>query len=96
MGNRVYDDIPENETLLQFPCSFPIKIMGRDRPDFRDIVVAIVASHAGSIDENSIRSAPSRQGNFVSITITIQAQSQDQLDRIYQDLTAHDDVVFSL
>jgi putative lipoic acid-binding regulatory protein len=70
--------------------------MGRDRPDFRDIVVAIVASHAGSIDESSIRSAPSRKGNFVSITITIQAQSQDQLDRIYQDLTAHDDVVFSL
>lgn len=90
------DDIPENESLLQFPCSFPLKIMGRDRPDFRDIVTAIVASHAGNIDENSIRSAPSRNGNFVSVTITIQAQSQDQLDRIYRDLSAHDDVLFSL
>jgi putative lipoic acid-binding regulatory protein len=90
------DDIPENEPLLQFPCSFPIKIMGRDRPDFRDIVTTIVASHAGDIDENSIRNAPSRKGNFVSVTITIRAQSQDQLDGIYRDLSAHDDVLFSL
>lgn len=90
------DAIPENEPLLQFPCSFPIKIMGRDRPDFRDTVIAIVEKHAGNVDENSIRSSPSRKGNFVSITITIQAQSQDQLDRIYQDLTAHEDVLFSL
>jgi len=90
------DAIPENEPLLQFPCSFPFKIMGRDRPDFRDTVIAIVEKHASNIDENSIRSSPSRKGNFVSITITIQAQSQDQLDRIYQDLTAHEDVLFSL
>jgi putative lipoic acid-binding regulatory protein len=89
-------DIPENEPLLQFPCSFPIKTMGRDQPGFRDNVVAIVEKHAGSVDEDSIRSSPSRNGNFVSITITIQAQSQDQLDSIYQELTAHDDVLFSL
>ena len=90
------DDIRDNETLLQFPCSFPIKVMGRDAPDFRETVIEIVAGHAGRIDNNSIRSSPSRMGNFVSITVTIQAESQDQLDRIYQDLSAHDDVLFSL
>lgn len=90
------DDIQENESLLQFPCGFPIKVMGRDAPDFRETVIEIVARHAGRIGNDSIRSSPSRKGNFVSITVTIQAESQDQLDRIYQDLSAHDDVLFSL
>ena len=90
------DDIQENESLLQFPCSFPIKVMGRDAPDFRETVVEIVARNVGRIDNDSIRSSPSRKGNFVSITVTIQAESQHQLDRIYQDLSAHDDVLFSL
>ena len=70
--------------------------MGRDTPDFRETVVEIVARNVGRIDNDSIRSSPSRKGNFVSITVTIQAESQDQLDRIYQDLSARDDVLFSL
>jgi len=90
------NDTPEKDALLKFPCSFPIKVMGRDKPGFRDVVVAIVANHTGNVEENSIRSSPSSKGNFVSITITIEARSQDQLDRIYRELSAHDDVLFSL
>ncbi len=90
------EEKPEQEQLLQFPCSFPIKVMGRDEGAFRDTVVKIVQKHAGEVSDGDIRIAPSRKGNFVSITITIQAESQQQLDDIYGDLTAYEDVLFSL
>jgi hypothetical protein len=90
------EDRPEQEQLLQFPCSFPIKVMGRDDAAFRDTVVQIVQKHAGNVSDDDIRTAPSRKGNFVSITITLQAESQQQLDDIYGDLSACDDVLFSL
>jgi len=90
-------DTPEEKTqLLEFPCSFPIKTMGRDDSGFRDTVVAIVEKHAGELAENAVRIAPSRKGTFVSVTITIEATSQEQLDNIYHELTAHDDVMISL
>ena len=90
------DDQPQQEQLLKFPCSFPIKVMGRDEPGFRDSVVEIVAGHAGEISENDVRLSPSSKGNFVSVTVTIQAESQQQLDNIYLDLTAHENVLVSL
>lgn len=90
------DPIPENQQLLQFPCSFPLKIMGRDEPGFRDQVVGIVSTHAGDIGENAVRTMSSSKGSFVSLTITIQAESQQQLDNIYLDLTNCEDVLFAL
>jgi putative lipoic acid-binding regulatory protein len=90
-------DTPDEKTqLLEFPCSFPIKTMGRDDSGFRNAVLAIVEKHAGELPENTIRIAPSRTGKFVSVTITIEASSQEQLDNIYNELTAHDDVMISL
>jgi hypothetical protein len=85
-----------DETLLEFPCSFPIKMMGRDTPEFRNTARALIENHTGSIDDDAIRSALSRNGNFVSITITINAQSQQQLDDIYRDVSSHDDVLMAL
>ena len=90
------EDKPEQAPLLQFPCSFPIKVMGRDENAFKDTVVRMVQKHAGNLSDGDIRVAPSREGNFVSITITINAASQQQLDDIYGDLSACDDVLFSL
>ena len=90
------DQENESPPLLQFPCSFPIKVMGRDENAFKDTVVQMVQKHTGPLSEGDIRVAPSRKGNFVSITITINAESQQQLDDIYGDLSACDDVLFSL
>ena len=90
------DDQPQEDQLLQFPCSFPIKVMGRDEPGFRETVVEIVAVHAGAISDNDVRLSPSSKGNFVSITVTIEAESQQQLDSIYGDLTADENVLVSL
>lgn len=90
------DDKPEQEQLLQFPCSFPIKVMGRDEPGFAGTVVDIVKKYAADIGDDDVRLSPSSKGNFVSVTITIEARSQEQLDNIYRELTANEDVLVSL
>lgn len=82
--------------LLDFPCDFPIKVMGRDQPEFREAALALVEQHAGKIDSDAIRAALSRNGNFLSITITIKARSQQQIDDIYRDLTEHDEILVAL
>lgn len=83
-------------TLLEFPCQFPIKMLGRECNDFRITAVAIVERHSGKISADAIRCAPSSSGNFLSVTVTIEAQSQKQLDDIYQDLTDHDAILVAL
>ncbi len=88
--------VPENTSLLKFPCLFPIKMMGRDDDNFRRAALAIVAEHAGDVAEDAIKIAPSSAGNFVSVTVTITAQNQDQLDAIYRALSSHEDVLVAL
>jgi len=84
------------DSLIEFPCDFPIKMMGHDTPDFRATARSLVERHAGPLADDRIQAAQSRTGRFVSITITIHARSREQLDAIYQDLTAHDDVLMAL
>ena len=86
----------DNASLLEFPCEFPIKMMGRDNSEFHSAARHIVETHAGPVADEAIRTAPSRTGRFVSVTITISAESQQQLDAIYMDLSAHDDVLVAL
>lgn len=86
----------EKPSLLEFPCEFPIKMMGRDSADFQTTARRIVEQHAGPVSDEAIRTSPSRNGRFISITITIDAESQAQLDAIYVDLSAHDDVLVAL
>ncbi len=85
-----------DETLMEFPSDFPIKIMGEDTPEFRDIARSIVERHTGPLDDSAIKTALSRNERFVSLTITISAQSREQLDSIYMDLTAHEAVKMAL
>jgi putative lipoic acid-binding regulatory protein len=86
----------EKTSLLEFPCRFPIKAMGRNSDDFEEIVTGIVMTHAELWPDEPIRSAPSSEGNFVSITAVIEARSQPQLDAIYQALTDCDQVMMAL
>jgi uncharacterized protein len=88
------DDVAPS--LLEFPCEFPVKMMGRETPEFHVTARALVEKHAGPIPDEAIQSALSRNGRFVSITVTINAQSREQLDNIYRELTAHDDVLMAL
>ena len=84
------------ETLLEFPCDFPIKMMGRDTPEFRATVRELVEKHTGPLTDDAIQSSLSRNGRFVSVTITVAAESREQLDNIYREVTAHEDVLMAL
>lgn len=85
-----------DDSPLEFPCDFPIKVMGRQSAEFRNVARALVEKHTGPLDDSAIQSAESRNGRFVSITVTVRAQSRQQLDAIYREVTAHDDVLMAL
>jgi putative lipoic acid-binding regulatory protein len=86
----------EKTSLLEFPCRFPIKAMGKNSDDFEEVVTGIVLAHAELWPDQPIRSVPSKAGNYVSITAVIEARSQEQLDAIYQELTDCDQVMMGL
>ena len=86
----------DEKKLLEFPCSFPIKMMGRADDGFSDVAVQLVEQHVGKIAPNAIQKSASRNGTFVSVTVTIDAQSREQLDNIYNDLSDHEDVLVAL
>jgi putative lipoic acid-binding regulatory protein len=85
-----------SESLLRFPCRFPIKAMGLAEPGFDDLVVAIVRAHAPDLHEGAVVTRPSKGGKWLSVTVTIQATSRAQLDAIYQALSDHEKVVMAL
>jgi putative lipoic acid-binding regulatory protein len=83
-------------SLLEFPCVFPVKAMGRLNGDFERTVSGIILRHASVAEGEDIVSRPSGNGNFVSVTVVIRAESREQLDRIYQDLTDCEQVLMAL
>lgn len=84
------------ESVIEFPCEFPIKMMGRDSSEFRAMVRSIVEEYVGAVENSRVQSAVSRNGRFVSVTVTITATSQRQLDDIYRAATTNDDVLMAL
>ncbi|HEY5759844.1 MAG TPA: DUF493 domain-containing protein [Steroidobacter sp.] len=85
-----------SDTLFVFPCDFPLKVMGRHTDDFRSIVLGIVQKHAGPIAPSNIEERPSASGSYLSLTCTFSAQSKQQLDDLYRELTAHERVMIVL
>lgn len=89
--------MPESsDTLFEFPCDYPLKVMGRRSDDFRSLVLGIVQKHAGSIDAAAIVERPSKDGNYLSLTITLRAESKAQLDALYLELTSCQRVLVAL
>ena len=86
----------EQETLLEFPCDFPIKAMGRADGDFESLIITLVRKHAPDLHENAVKSRDSSGGRFLSVTVTIRATSREQLDNIYRELTACKQVLMAL
>lgn len=82
-------------SLMEFPCSFPIKAMGIAIDDFDMLVVEIIRKHYPDVTEGAVKTRPSREGKYLSVTVTINAQSREQLDNIYLELTAHERVLMA-
>jgi putative lipoic acid-binding regulatory protein len=86
----------EPESILEFPCQFPIKAMGKTSSKLDILIVEIIQRHVQDIPEGALLSRPSKNGKYTSITITIEATSKQQLDAIYQELSDHPDVLMAL
>ena len=77
------------ESLLTFPCVFPIKVMGRRQDEFAQVITDIVLKHAPDFHPETIEMRSSKQGRYLSLTVTINAKSREQLDALYSELSKH-------
>ncbi|MGA2551891.1 MAG: DUF493 domain-containing protein [Burkholderiaceae bacterium] len=81
--------MPELESLIEYPVDFPIKIMGLNHPAFVPTMTALVIRHAPDFDPATLESRLSREGKYLSLTVTIRAVSREQLDALYLALSDH-------
>jgi len=83
-------DMPlTNDELFNFPCDFPIKIMGERVDEFTQTITQIVHEHAPDFDPTTIEIRTSKAGKYIGVTCTIRATSRKQLDQLYQALFDH-------
>ncbi|MDO5056105.1 MAG: DUF493 domain-containing protein [Lautropia sp.] len=78
-----------NPDVMQFPMEFPLKVMGRNDPGFLETVSEIIKRHAPDFDPARIEKRLSRDDTYLSMTATFSAQSREQLDALYRELSGH-------
>jgi putative lipoic acid-binding regulatory protein len=71
---------------IEFPCDYPVKVLGRQVDHFHETVVAVVERHDPGFDQSLITVRDSRKGNFVAITVVITATGPEQLKALHEDL----------
>lgn len=89
MNQPVNPTIPPEQSLIEYPCAFPIKVMGAHNEAFVEAVVDIATQHDTSFDASTLERRPSSSGNYLGLTVTVMAISRDQLDDIYRALSGH-------
>ncbi len=82
-------ELPETESLIEFPCAFPLKIMGLASDALAQTVLEIVRQHAPDFDGATMEMRASTGGKYISLTCTINATSKPQLDALYRALSGH-------
>ncbi len=86
----------EQSSLLRFPCSYPLKVLGQNTNAFHALVSAIIEKHIAEGDEVAYATRVSSGDKYLSITATFMAQNQEQLSAIYEELNQHDLVLITL
>ena len=71
---------------IEFPCLYPIKIIGYAVDNFKELVTSRVEGHTGPIDSELVTVRSSRKNNYISVNITIAATGEEQLSEIFEDL----------
>lgn len=84
------------ESIIEYPLDYPIKVMGRRQPRLVNAIVEVVMRHAPDFDPSTVEMRASKKNNYLSVTCTIRATSREQLDALYQDLCDHPSVVMVL
>lgn len=94
--NNDNDRVDNPETLMKFPCDFPIKIVSNIHFDLETFATNVVHTHAPKMEYIPATTNQSSKGNYQAVTIIIKATSQQQIDAIYKDLTANKNVIMVL
>ena len=77
------------KSLIEYPCDFPIKIMGAMQENFAETMVEVVTLHDPDFHSGKMDMRPSTKGNYLSLTVTVRATSREQLDNLYRALSSH-------
>ena len=86
----------DDNSLIEFPCDFQIKIIGKHGESFVLEIATIARKHFPDLNDNAIRTKISAQNNFLAITLTVRAENKATLDALYQELTKHPDITMVL
>lgn len=81
--------IPPDQSLIEYPCHFPIKVMGANVDGYISAITHVARSFDPGFDPATIEQRPSKAGNYLGLTLTIYVTSREQLDEIYRTLTTH-------
>ncbi len=88
--------LPTEESLIEYPSDFPIKVVGIMHDDFSNHIIALVVDHDPTFHAGKVEMRPSSQGKYLSLTVTVRATSRAQLDDLYRALSSHEMVKFVL
>ena len=89
MRHQAMPQPASSDSLIEYPCAFPIKVMGAHVEGFVEAVVAVARHFDPGFDANTVETRPSRAGNYLGVTITVTATSREQLDELYRTLSTH-------
>ncbi|PIM52056.1 DUF493 domain-containing protein [Roseateles chitinivorans] len=81
--------IPPEQSLIEYPSRFPIKVMGAHVEGFVEAIVSVARQFDPGFDASTVEQRPSKGGNYLGLTITVTATSREQLDELYRTLTTH-------
>jgi len=91
MNNENNQDSP-----LEFPCHFPLKVMGATDGPFKETMITIVRNHIPALKDEHIHERKSSSNKYISLTLTVYVSSREQLDCIYRELHASGHVLMAL
>ncbi len=87
---------PDNESLIEFPCDFELKAMGRNNGTLVETVFEITQKYAPDVSRDNIRIKDSKGSRFISVNITFHATSLEQLHGVYGELKQHPEILMTL
>ncbi|HTK00996.1 MAG TPA: YbeD family protein [Bordetella sp.] len=82
-------NIPPEQSLIEYPSDFPIKVMGKQHPGFAQALTEVVLQFDPGFDPATVEMRPSKGGNYIGLTFTVRATSREQLDELYRALHGH-------
>lgn len=83
------NEIPPDQSLIEYPSAFPIKVMGVNADGFVHAVTTIARHFDPGFDAASIELRPSKGDKYLGVTLTVTATSREQLDELYRTLSTH-------